>query len=170
MFEKLLSGIVSGIAFVLMFWSGKGLVYLGYGKKGSAALKELEDGLPKGPAIFFSILSFVWTFFGGFFYFAFRDTSDSIFSIVVMIACPVIYLLWFIYARSQVPNLLAKQATIDNLRKAEQNGGETAGQTLGRVPQRETQAGDWQCTCGRVNPKYVSTCACGISKKDVVTR
>ena len=28
-------------------------------------------------------------------------------------------------------------------------------------------AGNWKCTCGRVNASYVSTCACGRSKHDI---
>lgn len=30
-------------------------------------------------------------------------------------------------------------------------------------------AGGWKCTCGRVNPRYTSTCVCGKNKRDVVT-
>jgi hypothetical protein len=28
--------------------------------------------------------------------------------------------------------------------------------------------GGWKCSCGRVNADYVSTCACGVSKSDIV--
>ena len=27
--------------------------------------------------------------------------------------------------------------------------------------------GGWKCTCGRVNPGYTGTCACGVRKQDV---
>lgn len=29
-------------------------------------------------------------------------------------------------------------------------------------------SGEWKCVCGRVNQSYVSTCACGVSKHEVV--
>ncbi len=29
-------------------------------------------------------------------------------------------------------------------------------------------AGSWTCTCGKVHPKYVSSCDCGISKMEAV--
>ena len=32
----------------------------------------------------------------------------------------------------------------------------------------ELPAGKWQCPCGRINEKYVSSCACGRKKRDVL--
>lgn len=29
-------------------------------------------------------------------------------------------------------------------------------------------AGGWQCTCGKVNPSYVGTCGCGISRESAL--
>lgn len=31
--------------------------------------------------------------------------------------------------------------------------------------QETVAAGGWQCSCGRANPAYVSTCSCGLSKR-----
>ena len=31
-----------------------------------------------------------------------------------------------------------------------------------------TENGEWRCTCGRINRSYISTCACGKSKIDVI--
>ncbi|MBE6942240.1 MAG: hypothetical protein E7455_08170 [Ruminococcaceae bacterium] len=28
-------------------------------------------------------------------------------------------------------------------------------------------AGGWKCTCGRVNASYVSTCACGVNRREI---
>ncbi len=30
--------------------------------------------------------------------------------------------------------------------------------------------GGWKCKCGRINYKYVSTCTCGVSKRDMETK
>ena len=27
--------------------------------------------------------------------------------------------------------------------------------------------GEWVCSCGRTNPNYVTTCPCGINKRDI---
>lgn len=34
--------------------------------------------------------------------------------------------------------------------------------------QRLLEADGWECSCGRVNPSYTGTCACGKSKRDVL--
>ena len=31
-------------------------------------------------------------------------------------------------------------------------------------------AGSWVCTCGKVHPKFVSSCDCGVSKIDAMTK
>lgn len=31
---------------------------------------------------------------------------------------------------------------------------------------RQPTAEQWQCSCGRINPKYISSCSCGRSKYD----
>lgn len=36
------------------------------------------------------------------------------------------------------------------------------------IDKRALKNGDWKCTCGRVNPFYFGTCACGRSKRDVL--
>ena len=28
-------------------------------------------------------------------------------------------------------------------------------------------AGKWRCTCGRINANYVSSCSCGVNKRDI---
>ena len=33
---------------------------------------------------------------------------------------------------------------------------------------RTLQNGGWKCPCGRVNPAYTGTCACGKSKREVL--
>ena len=168
MIEKFLGGLLSGALIVLSYYAGKFLVYFGYGKKGSAALKETEGELPKGLSIFFGVLLFVWAFFGLFFYFAFIDSADAGICLGIAIVCPIIYILWFIYARLQVPRLLQTQDRIQRLRTGDKKRvNDSDDQDLGRIPIRQAQANDWTCTCGRVNPKYISTCACGISRKDL---
>ena len=39
-------------------------------------------------------------------------------------------------------------------------------------PQTEQpmSSGGWRCSCGRANANYVSTCACGKSKRDVMVK
>lgn len=32
------------------------------------------------------------------------------------------------------------------------------------APTAKPGEGSWRCTCGKVNPKYVATCSCGMSK------
>lgn len=156
-----MGGFVGAILFALCFFAGKGLVYLGYGKKGYTALKELEDGLPKIPCVVFSVLFFVWAFWGVFFYFSFRENG----CLWIVIGGIIVYALWFLYARSTVPTLLAQLEKVQHLRDSGVNNAE--GKSLGIQPQREAQPGDWQCTCGRVNPKYISTCACGINRRQL---
>lgn len=34
-------------------------------------------------------------------------------------------------------------------------------------PAQPGGAGSWQCTCGKVNSAYVSSCACGVNKRDI---
>ena len=34
----------------------------------------------------------------------------------------------------------------------------------------ELSDGQWRCTCGRLNQKYVSTCVCGVNKRDVIKK
>ena len=36
--------------------------------------------------------------------------------------------------------------------------------------QRMLDEGGWKCKCGRINYKYVSTCTCGVSKRDMETK
>ena len=36
------------------------------------------------------------------------------------------------------------------------------------LDERTLQNGGWKCTCGRVNPSYTGTCACGRSKREVL--
>lgn len=31
-------------------------------------------------------------------------------------------------------------------------------------------AGSWACTCGKVNPKYMSSCTCGVSRKEIMAK
>ena len=159
-------GFAGVILLGICYLCGKGLVYLGYGKKGYDALKELEGGLPKAPSIVFSILFYIWAFFGVFFYFAFPDSGDADVCLGIMIACPVIYVLWFIYARTGVPALVRQRDKLQSLKAAERNGAD--GSSLGKLPNRQAQSGDWHCSCGRVNPKYVTTCPCGIRKQDAL--
>ena len=28
---------------------------------------------------------------------------------------------------------------------------------------------DWKCSCGKMNPSYVTTCTCGVQRDDVLT-
>lgn len=39
-----------------------------------------------------------------------------------------------------------------------------------QVPQGMPQQAKWTCTCGRVNAGYVSSCACGVSKREAAKR
>ena len=36
--------------------------------------------------------------------------------------------------------------------------------------QRILDEGGWKCKCGRINYKYVSTCTCGVSRRDMETK
>ena len=36
--------------------------------------------------------------------------------------------------------------------------------------QRMLDEGGWKCKCGRINYRYVSTCTCGVSKRDMETK
>ena len=36
------------------------------------------------------------------------------------------------------------------------------------LDERTLQNGGWKCPCGRVNPAYTGTCACGRSKREVL--
>ena len=31
-------------------------------------------------------------------------------------------------------------------------------------------AGSWICTCGKVHPKFVSSCDCGVSKREAIAK
>lgn len=33
--------------------------------------------------------------------------------------------------------------------------------------EQQADAGEWQCTCGRVHKNYVSSCSCGVNKRDL---
>ena len=109
--------MVQGILKVLLLFLGKGLVRLGYGAKGSEARKLL--GMKStGLSILFSLLASFWLIFGVLFYSLFKNTADAIYSLITIIACPVIYILWVLYARSTVPALLQKAEPMFN-QKAE---------------------------------------------------
>lgn len=90
---------------VLFLYAGKGLIYLGYGKEGMLAREKLGKS-DKGLSYGFGIMSFIWLFFGVFFYFVFQGSKDSMFSLVLMILCPVLYGIWVIFARKSVPRLI----------------------------------------------------------------
>ena len=110
--------MLKGLFQVLFLSIGKGLVRLGYGKKGTEA-RNLLGMKSTGLSLIFSILTFFWLFGGVFSYFAFKGSADEIISLAVMIACPVIYVLWFFYARSKVSALVQKAEPIKN-QKAEE--------------------------------------------------
>ena len=104
---------MQGLLKVLLLYSGKGLVALGYGKEGMAAREKLGK-TSNGLAYAFGALLFIWLFFGVLFYFLFQNSADAIYSLITMIACPVIYAVWFCIARKGVAKL------IEESRKAEE--------------------------------------------------
>lgn len=44
-------------------------------------------------------------------------------------------------------------------------GNPSEGRTNASAP-----AGSWTCTCGKVHPNYVSSCVCGVSKRDAMRK
>lgn len=39
-------------------------------------------------------------------------------------------------------------------------------QTIVHETNAATRVDEWQCVCGRIHPRYVSTCSCGTNKRD----
>lgn len=107
--------MAQGLIKVLLFYSGKGLVALGYGQKGMAAREKLGKSA-NGLAYAFGTLFFVWLFFGVFFYFMFRGSADSIISLVTMIVCPAIYAIWFLFARRSAAKLIEESGSLEEAR------------------------------------------------------
>ena len=106
--------MVQGLIKVLLLYAGMGLVALGYGKDGMAAREKLgksSDGL----ALTFGGLVFVWLFFGVFFYFMFRGSADSLYCLIIMIVCPLIYALWFVFARKSAAKLIEESNKVEKL-------------------------------------------------------
>lgn len=97
--------MLRGLIQVLLIYIGKGLVYLGYGKRGMEAREKLGKS-SRGLTIGFSLLAFLWLFLGVFGLAAFSGTEDVMISIVVLIIGLVIYIPWIMYARKQTPKLI----------------------------------------------------------------
>jgi hypothetical protein len=97
--------LLQGLIKVLLLYSGKGLVTLGYGKEGMAAREKLGKS-SNGLAFAFGALVLIWLFFGLFFYFVFSGSSDSAISLAIIVVCPLIYAIWAIVARKSVPKLI----------------------------------------------------------------
>ena len=136
--------VLQGLLKVIFFYSGKGLVALGYGREGMAAREKLGKS-STGLALLFGCLVFVWLFVGAF-YFMDKNTG----SLVTIIVCPVIYAVWFFFARKSSAKLIEESKAIEP--EEDLSGG---------VPQ-----GGWRCHCGRVHPGYESSCVCGKSKSE----
>ena len=55
---------------------------------------------------------------------------------------------------------------LDRMLSGKSSGGSGRSQFSGEDYVKETvSAGGWQCSCGRANPAYASTCVCGLNKR-----
>lgn len=102
--------MLKGFLFVFFTYIGKFLIYLGYGSKGMKARKTfgIESS---GLSVFFSILTFIWLP-SCLFYSTFANSKDAVLNLVILIACPLIYLVWFLFARINARNLIAEAERI----------------------------------------------------------
>ena len=106
--------MLQGLIKVLLLYSGEGLVKLGYGKEGMAAREKLGKS-SIGLAYAFGALLFIWLFFGLFFYFAFLGSKDSVFSLITIVICPVIYAVWVLLARKSVVKLIEESNNLEKV-------------------------------------------------------
>lgn len=90
---------------------------------------------------------------------------------------------WFGFFLGLIPFIIAcaipeKKYDVDSVTPGElnrtlaANGGSEPHQSVfanQNYVQNTVSGGGWQCSCGRANPTYVSTCTCGLNKRQVVT-
>ena len=107
--------MLRALIMLLFVSSGKGLISLGYGKEGMAAREKLGKKIPDGLAFFFGLLVFIWLFFGVFFFFVSSPGSeDALISLILIIACPAVYAIWFLVTRKSVPKLVEESGKIQD--------------------------------------------------------
>lgn len=105
----MLKGLLSGLMTMAFLFAAQGLVYLGYGKKGMNARKDLDIS-SKGITLvwfFYLMILFLPAFLSGIF-------GDPLTALLIIFCGMIPYVLWLIHARRSVPDLL-RQA--ENLKK-----------------------------------------------------
>ena len=132
---------------------GKCLMYLVYGNQGMEARKKLGYS-NNGTAILLSIALACEVFIGGFYLTVTPAEDIGIGNILLLLVVPVAILIWIIAARAKLPKLLRWAAA----------GPDDAVDSEEPLPIPE---GGWRCSCGKVHAAYVSSCVCGVNKRDI---
>ena len=148
MLKWLLIALLIGVFFVARW----GLELLAYGKRGMEAREKLGFS-SKGLATLFA-LALVCDIFFGAFYFGLTPADELRIGYILLFAIvPVGIIIWIICARIKVPAFLQGAANLDNPELQA---------VLEPIPE-----GGWRCTCGKAHAAYVSSCVCGVNKRDI---
>ena len=103
--------MLKGILLVVLIFGGRLLVFLGYGKRGMKE-RAFRGEKSVGITILWTIVLFIWLFFGVFFIFMFPGSSNRILSLIALIGCPIPYILWVIHARKSVAGTPKKRRSL----------------------------------------------------------
>lgn len=170
--------MLQGCLKALFLIFGNYLTRVGYGKKGMYALNALGKDM-MGLSLFWAIVSFFWAL--GFLLYVTiaQGSADALFGLAILIVIPVAYLLWVIFTRKHVDKVINEacekipgfnpEGYIDEI-LSESDVEKTVSNELDPsafVPKTAIPTSNWKCTCGRTNAAYVSSCTCGMNKRDL---
>ena len=84
---------------------------------------------------------------------------------VILVICGIVHL----KNSSDVAKRLARQAIEENSIKVDvkKKNADSAGAEQKPAVTARVDGNGWTCSCGRRNAVYVSTCACGVQKRDI---
>ena len=94
----LMKGVLAVVLEFALLSGGYLLVFLGYGKKEMKA-RAFRGKKSFGMSLLWGFMLNIWLIFGVFFFFTVTSSSDKIRSLITLIGCPILYILWVIYAR-----------------------------------------------------------------------